>query len=122
MNRRIHNCVATVGALLMLPSFAVASEPPELRYNPFARPPSEAIAARSPDSDSDSTADSVLDLRATMVGTTGRLANVGGRTLRPGDEVQGFVLVHVHEDHAIFVRNGKQRTVYVKPDREKDDD
>ncbi len=110
------------GIVLLVTAQALASEPPELRHNPFARPPSEVIAVRSPDTTDNPATDSTLELRATMVGTTGRLANVAGRTLRQGDEVNGFVLEHIHEDHAIFVRNGKRRTVYVKPDQVEDDE
>ncbi len=122
MNRRISIPVASVGILLTASVSVLASEPPQLRHNPFARPPSEAIATRPLDFADDAATDSTIDLRATMVGTTGRLANVSGRTLRQGDEVNGFVLQHIHEDHAIFVRNGKRRTVYVKPDQVEDDE
>ena len=122
MSARIHNCAFAGIVWLMVSAQALASEPPELQHNPFARPSSEVIAVRSPDATDNPAADSTLDLRATMVGTTGRLANVAGRILRQGDEVNGFVLQHIHEDHAIFVRNGKRRTVYVKPDQVEDDE
>ena len=63
-----------------------------------------------------------LDLRATMVGTTDKLANVGGRVIRPGDEIQGYTLLQVYEDHALFVRDSNRLTIYVKPHLVEDDD
>ena len=122
MSRCIDIGLVAVITLITLTTTAFASEPPQIRHNPFARPPSEAFVDRTPTSVNDESGDSALDLRATMVGTSDRLANVAGRTVRAGDEIQGFVLLHVHEDHAIFIRNGKRRTVYVKPDLEEDDD
>ena len=50
-----------------------------------------------------------------MVSTGDRLANVGGRVLRPGDEVSGSKLLRVYEDRAVFLSNGKEVTVHVKP-------
>ena len=57
----------------------------------------------------------VIELQATMVAANDRLANVAGRILRPGDEVQGFTLVRVYEDRAVFSRQGHRQTIYVKP-------
>jgi hypothetical protein len=56
-----------------------------------------------------------LDLQATMVGNASRLANVAGRILKPGDEIQGYLLVAVQEEYAVFKRDSKTITVYVKP-------
>ena len=108
-------------AALLLGSIANANEPPTLRGNPFARPPSVVTAPRlsEPGVDGDP---SGLDLRATMVGSRDRLANVAGKTLRPGDDYQGYTLVQVLEDRAVFARAGKRLTVFVKPELEEDDE
>lgn len=89
--------------------------PPTLRNNPFSRPPSDVIVDDRVSVRTEETVSSSLELQATMVGTVNRLANVGGRVLKPGDEIQGHVLVAVHERYAVFRRNGKNTTVYVKP-------
>ena len=99
-----------------------AAEPPALENNPFSRPPSERLAIESPAAFDSDGADQPLELLATMVGGSNRLANVGGRVIRPGDEIFGYLLVQVNEDHAIFSRNGNRRTIYVKPDLLEDDD
>ena len=92
-----------------------------MRGNPFARPPSVVITPRlsEPRVDGDPTG---LELRATLVGSRDRLANVAGKTLRPGDEFQGYTLVQVLEDRAVFARAGKRLTVFVKPELEEDDE
>ncbi len=110
-----------IAVALLFGSSASANEPPTLRSNPFARPPSAATVpvlneARSAGDPSG------LDLRATMVGSRDNLANVAGKTLRPGDEFQGYTLVRVLEDRAVFSRAGKRLTVFVKPELEDNDE
>lgn len=94
--------------------------PPELRSNPFSRPPSnvfidDRVSPRAEEPESDP-----LTLQATMIGTVSKLANVDGRIMKPGDEIQGHVLVAIHERYAVFRRNGKNTTVYVKPELAED--
>jgi len=92
-----------------------ADGPPQLRKNPFSRPPSNVtIDDRVSIRDDEVVSDS-FELQATMIGTVNKLANVDGRILKPGDEIQGHVLVAIHERYAVFRRNGKDTTVYVKP-------
>lgn len=98
-----------------------AQEPRQLRHNPFTRPPSESTRDIGETLLADGSVQP-LDLKATMVASSDRLANVAGRILRPGDEVAGYTLLQVFEDRAIFSRAGKQLTIYVKPDLVKDDE
>lgn len=101
----------SVGSLMA----AADGEPAALRNNPFSRPPSEGIAAVAGSGLAEITAAPSLELHATMIGTTKKLANVDGNILTLGDEMQGYVLVAIHERHVVFERDGKQTTVYVKP-------
>ena len=119
-HRALHELLLTA-SLLMLHGPAGALEPPELAHNPFSRPPSEATFEDRPVVRADGKTQD-LELRATMVAPNSRLANVAGRTLRPGDEVAGFTLLQVFEDRAVFTKGGSRLTVYVKPDLEEDDD
>ena len=57
----------------------------------------------------------VPELQATMIGSINRLANVGGRILKTGEEIQGYVITEIHEQYAVFERGGRRMTVYVKP-------
>jgi hypothetical protein len=116
MNRHsIHYLVAAT-CLVMPGASVVASDARELEHNPFSRPPSErTVPERGPIAFSDGT-QPTLDLRATMVGTRDRLANVGGRILRPGDDIQGYTLLRVYEDRAVFSKQNNIETIYVKPD------
>ncbi len=105
-----------LGGLLAGMAVARAAEPPSLEHNPFSRPPSERTVpeTRSPRSEDDGQVGLVLT--ATMVAGDDRLANVDGRVMRPGDEVEGYELLQVFEDRAVFDRNGRRLTVYVKPE------
>lgn len=117
MSSRSNVLSIMVGATAMILANTVdASSERTLKHNPFSRPPSERTI---PDIDRVAWSEGVvqaLDLRATLVGTRDRLANVGGRILRPGDEVQGYTLVRVYEDRAVFSRQGNHEVIYVKPD------
>ena len=110
----------TLGSIMLGPSVWATDAPP-LRNNPFARPPSAVtmteVSPRRPDETG-----RPLELRATMVGPRDKLANVAGKTLRPGDEFEGYTLIEVYEDHAVFDRGGNRTTVYVKADLEEDDE
>lgn len=98
-----------------------ADSPPALSHNPFSRPPSEVTQIIRSDRTGDRLPDQKPDLQATMIGSTNKLANVGGRILKRGDEVQGYVLVAIHEQYAVFRKNGENVTVYVKPLAEDDE-
>lgn len=111
------------GALTTLAVGAMADEPPGIEHNPFTRPeivePAQASmeAAAEPGS-----AAAPLALRITMVSSQQRLAKVGDQILAPGDEVQGYRLLRVYENHAVFERQGNELTIYVKPHLEEPDD
>ena len=121
----MNDCFRTVtlvtAVVLALSSATHATEPPQLSHNPFARPSSEVtIPARSVMRIEGPT--SQLDLRSTLVGSNDKLADVAGKVIRPGDEVEGYTLLQVFEDRAIFLRAGSRVTIYVKPDLEEDDE
>lgn len=107
-------------AILLLYGSSNAAEPPPLSKNPFSRPPSQITVDSQPQVLADGSVQE-LDLRATMAASTAGLANVAGKILRPGDEVQGYRLLKVFEDRAIFEREGKRLTIYVKPQIDDDD-
>lgn len=95
--------------------------PPLLAHNPFSRPPSEAFQRSPSDFGNDNSTSRMPELQATMIGSVNKLANVGGRILKRGDDVQGYVLVAIHEQYAVFHRNGEDIIVYVKPLAEDDE-
>lgn len=112
---------ATVALLISIllttvcPLQAATDEPPALSHNPFSRPPSVVPRDVRSIVESDDGTGPTLALQATMVGSNSRFANVAGRILKPGDEIEGYRLIAVHEEYAIFKRDGKSLTVYVKP-------
>lgn len=98
-----------------------ADDTATLSKNPFSRPPSAVKIVPRKSRTADGSIQ-VINLQATMVMSNKGLANVGGRILRPGDEIEGFTLLRVFEDRAIFSRDGERLTVFVKPELVDDDD
>lgn len=82
---------------------ALADEiPPTLTVNPFSRPAwlSDARTASTgqlttPNADG-------IDLRATLMAGKASLANVGGKIIGIGEEVDGYKLVSIDESAAVF--------------------
>ena len=99
----------------------IPEKPPALKNNPFARPPSEVL--RDSPVEPGRTIGTTLtpQVRATMIGSVNKLANVDGRILKRGDEVDGYLLVAIHEQYAVFRRSGEDIKVYVKPLAEDDE-
>lgn len=121
MIRAVVKRTLIVATALALTAATNADEPPRLTHNPFARPPSEVAIPERPLMRSDGTL-LPLELRATLVGENDKLANVAGKIIRPGDEVNGYTLLQVFENRAVFRNAGKRLTIYVKPDLEEDDE
>ena len=109
-------------SLLFAADLAIANEPPALDHNPFARPPSQEIRTPGPAVSSDAGSRWSLPLLATLVGPSQRYADVGGRILKPGDELEGYLLIDVQEDRARFAKDGREFTVTVRVDETDDDD
>ena len=104
------------------PSVLAADDPPVLTHNPFSRPSSEQVRVERSVTEDDEGTEGAIPLQATMIGRVNRLANVGGRVIKPGDEYQGYRLLQVQEQFAVFERDGRSVTVYVKPLLAEDED
>lgn len=109
-------------ATAWLSPLVAAEMPPDLSHNPFSRPPSEVLREEVIAIENDDGTGPSLPLQATMIGQVNRLANVGGRILKRGDEYRGYRLIRIHEQYVEFERNGQVITVYVKPLMAEDDE
>ena len=89
--------------------------PPVLRNNPFSRPPSDVIVDDRVSAATEEVDTSTIELQATMIGGTNKLANVGGRILQTNDVVHGWRVAEIHEQYVVFEREGNAMTVFVKP-------
>jgi hypothetical protein len=121
MRRNVYTTACTLLALLAAGSLQ-AADPPPLRHDPFVRPLSLLATSRSSLVPGSSGLSSDIELRGTMVGAQGSLADVAGRIMRPGESVDGLRLVRVFDDRAEFEFNGKRLTVYVRPRTESNDE
>jgi len=114
-----------IGLILLAPwlsMIAFADAPPTLAHNPFSRPPSDVSRDAPTLVESNDGTGPTLSLQATMVGRASRLANVAGRILKPGDEIQGYLLIAIYEEYAVFRKDGRSITVYVKPNLAENDE
>lgn len=120
---KIVTATLTLLLLAALPAkFLAADEPTALSHNPFSRPPSAVTRpARSVVETGDGSAPTI-PLQATMVGRVKSLANVGGQILKHGDDYEGYRLLAIHERHVVFEKDGREMTIYVKPERTEDDE
>jgi len=91
-----------------------ADQPPSLNHNPFSRPPSAVIRPLRPVVENEDGSEPGLPLQATMVGRINRLANVGGRIMKAGDDYEGYRLLAIYEDYAVFEREGHRTRIYVR--------
>jgi hypothetical protein len=77
---------------------------PPLPQDPFARP---AFLEAAPGTPAQAARLPLLELRAVLAAGKSSLADVGGRIVRIGEEIDGFKLVAVHEGGAVFERGGR---------------
>ncbi len=113
----------TVLALISLPLpglAALADGAPELRHNPFSRPPSQVTIIDG--GDGDAPLSGPLVVTVTMVSSSERLAHIDGRVLGPGDDIHGYQLLQILEDRVVLGKNEERVTVYVKPESSEDDE
>lgn len=87
---------------------------PVLGTNPFAMPKDATNSGRPGGSRPAAADGDVLpedygrDLRAVLVGASGTLVNIGGRVIAAGEEVEGYRLVSVRGETAVFLIQGRQ--------------
>ena len=108
-----------IAVLACMPEFGWA-QADALRHDPFARPifsrptppgaqpHDRAGTARLPE------AAWKPELAAVMLAGPRSVVSIDGRVLRIGDEIDGHRLVEVHEQTAVFVRNGKKVTLSLR--------
>jgi len=77
-----------------------------LKNNPFKRPQSVLIKQRLKQPGYD-TVDEGMQLRATLVSEHYPVANINGKVMTTGDEINGYVLKNVFENRVVLTRDGK---------------
>lgn len=94
-------------ALMCLPGLAVA-QAERLQHDPFARP---LLAQRPPPAAPEAESEWRPELRAIMAAGAESMVNIDGVVLRRGDEFNGYRLVEVHDESAVFVVNNRRVTL-----------
>ena len=98
-------------ALLAVP----AAWATELERNPFRSPLQQEAnhAANAGGGDLDSDA---VELRGILVAGSHSMVNLGGRIIGIGEEVDGYRLLSVAEEHAVFQHAGETITLHLYPE------
>lgn len=118
MKSRLTSLAVLLGSWLVA-AVGVAEETVRLKHNPFSRPDSTGTP-QVRDNSRVSDDPRPLDLRATMVIGDRGLANVAGKVIRPGQEADGYRLLKVLEDRAIFLFRDEPLVILVKPAKEEE--
>lgn len=79
-----------------------------IKHNPFTRPDFSQRSQKVEEKEQAATPQALLHLRAVLYSSTTPLANINGRILAEGDEIDGFVLQEVTEDGAILSKDEVQ--------------
>jgi hypothetical protein len=83
-----------------------------LKTNPFLRP----VEPDKPQPVAENNEREVvaeMQLRATMVAGERSQANIGGKVLGLGEEINGYQLIEVHPLHVVLDRDGKSREIRI---------
>jgi hypothetical protein len=111
-----------LAAVLAGPPELSFSEEAKLQHDPFARPALASLQHGSrggPVSNGKAAAAEPrrrLNLQAVMMAGPKSIANVDGMMVRIGDQVYGYRLVAVHERQAVFEKNNKRFTLFIRGD------
>ncbi len=96
--------------LFLCGQMASVTAEPQLRFDPFARPDLETLPKPI---EVKLTKESVPEvwgarLNATMRSGGHSLANVDGNIIAPGESIEGYRLIEVHERFAVFMKEDKR--------------
>jgi hypothetical protein len=83
----------------------------KLAHDPFVRP---VLPTRSTSTSPTSESEWKPELRAVMVAGSESIVNIEGALLRLGEQFNGYRLIEVHEESAIFVNNNKKVTLTLR--------
>lgn len=102
-------------ALVVLVTMAANAE--RLRRDPFQPPAEFADAVARPNALTGRTGGK-LEVRGILLAGDQSLVNLGGEIIGPGEEANGYLLLEVAEDHAVFQRGEEIVTLSLDPEEE----
>lgn len=113
MSTRLHRVLHLSAGLVCLTGLAPA-QADGLKHDPFTRPmltgPAAPLSANSANA---AMPEPVWkpELRAIMLAGPKSIVNVGGMLVGIGEQINGYRLLEVHEETAVFVNNKKRVTL-----------
>lgn len=99
--------------MVLLQGVALANDSDgPLHINPFLQPRTVASTSKTAQSD-----DGVsMQLRGIMLAGEHSLANIGGKIVGVGDEINGYRLIAVNERGVVLDRDGTRKELGVRPE------
>ena len=83
-----------------------------LKTNPFLRPLVQD-KRETPADNNDGQVVAEMELRATMMAGQRSQANIGGKVIGLGEEINGYQLIEVHPLHIVLDRDGKSKEIKI---------
>ena len=112
--------ILTVLLNILFFSMCYANDSSVLNTNPFIKPNSLLVNTNSNNSNADKQySQTEIQLHATLYSEDQSLANVNGKIIFVGEEINGYKLISVGEGVAIFKKNGEEITLSVSEIHEK---
>lgn len=108
MSSHARSAVLLLPLLLLMGEALAADAGVPLRINPFVQPAESRgvdVAQQSGDS---------MELRGVVMAGEDSLANIGGRIVSVGQEVDGYRVITVDERKVVLERNGSQRELELR--------
>jgi hypothetical protein len=99
-------------------ALAYAEDVPELTHNPFDRPELKIEPSAAADTKAGGWPEA---LRATLIDGPYALANLDGRFVAVGEDLDGAVVVRIGEGSVTLERDGEQRTMTLHPQKAEQD-
>ncbi len=107
MTSGVRNTLIAANAVaLLITSLAQATEPQTaLKRNPFERPDAEVLITSAAGLNEIPSAGREPDLRAVLVAGSKSVVDFGGVIMQIGESINGYRLLSVEEDKAVFRRD-----------------
>lgn len=102
---------AIVLAGLLLQACVAGAREPELQTNPFSRPAGTEKTAVSPGAAAGKASATPMRLHGTVLAGHNSLANIGGTIIGLGQEINGYKLVSVRQQHVVLDKDGILKTI-----------
>jgi hypothetical protein len=109
------------GMLLQAICTASVANPVTLKTNPFMRPTLDDSASYNTNTTANTASAGSMRLRGIMLANNNSLADIDGKIINIGQQVNGYTLIAVKQRHIVLDRNGIQITLSIDSESDSND-